>query len=363
VNALQDESSRGTSGGLSRRPCVEVLDPLENAGYDELVAACPDNVPFHSRAWLRTIRDTYGHRPICFVAKSGSSVQAMLPIVEVQSWITGRRGVSLPFADFCPPMASDAVAFDMVFAKAVEYARERKWKYLELRGGRCLLREAKASVAYHAHVLDLSAGPDGLFGRFEGRMRTAIRKAEREGVRVEVSNAAEAVRTYYDLHCETRKKHGVPPQPFSFFQNVYRHIISTGFGIVVVARYQGAPVAAAVFMHYGRQAVYKFSASNAAFLRLCGNNVALWEAIKWYANQGFSRMHFGRTSFGNDGLRKYKAGWGAEETTLEYLRYSLTKQAYVVDQDRSEGGHNRVMGLLPNPLFRLAGRMLYGHLS
>ena len=194
-------------------------------------------------------------------------------------------------------------------------------------------------------------------------MRTAIRKAEKEGVRVEVSSAAEAVETYYALHCETRKKHGVPPQPWSFFQNLHSHIISKASGIVAVARYQGAPIAAAVFVHSGRQAVYKFSASNAAFLRLCGNNVVLWEAIKWYANHGFSSMHFGRTSFGNEGLRKYKSGWGTEETTLEYFRYSLPKQAYIADQDRSEGGHNRFLGLLPRPLFRWVGQVLYPHLS
>lgn len=363
MNALQNESHRGTTGDLSRRLCVEVLDPLEHAGYDELVSACPDNVPFHSRAWLKTIRDTYGHRPICFVAKNGGGVRAMLPVVEVQSWITGNRGVTLPFADFCPPVGSDAAAYDMVFAKAVKYAQERRWKYLEIRGGRYLMREAPASVVYHAHILDLSAGPDRLFERLEGRMRTAIRKAEREGVRVEVSNAAEAVQTYYALHCETRKKHGVPPQPFSFFQNLFCHIISKQSGIVVVAWHQSVPIAAAVFVHYGRQAVYKYSASNATFLRLCGNNVVLWEAIRWYAKHKFSSLHFGRTSFGNEGLRKYKAGWGAEETTLEYFRYSLPNQAYVVDQDRAEGGYNRVLGLLPTPLFRLAGRVLYRHLS
>ena len=364
MNAPQTTINRITTGGSSPRLRVEVLDPLEHAAYDEMVSAHSGSVPFHSRAWLRIIHDTYGHRPVCFVAKNGDGVRAMLPIVEVQSWITGSRGVMLPFADFCPPMACDAAAYKIVFAAAVKYAQERRWKYLEIRGGSKLMgEEARASVAFHAHILDLSAGPDHLFGRLEGRMRTAIRKAEKEGVRVEASNAAEAIETYYALHCETRKKHGVPPQPWLFFQNLYSHIISKGSGIVVVAQYQGAPIAAAVFVHYGRQAVYKFSASNAAFLRLCGNNVVLWEAIKWYANHGFSSMHFGRTSFGNEGLRKYKNGWGATETTLEYFRYSLPKQAYVVDQDRSEGGHNRFLGLLPRPLFRMAGQVLYRHLS
>ena len=363
MNAVQGAIECATTRGVTQSLRVERLDPLEGVAYDDLVSAFPDSVPFHSRAWLTIIRDTYGHKPICFVAKDGDKVKAMVPLVEVQSWLTGRRGVMVPFADFCPPMANDAGAYERVLAEVVKYAQQRKWKYVELRGGRKLMPKAQASVSYHAHILDLAAGSDRLFERLEGRMRTAIRKAEREGVRVEVSNAAEAMQTYYDLHCETRKKHGVPPQPFAFFRNLHSQAISKETGIVVVARCQEAPIAAAVFVHFGRHAVYKFSASNAAFLKLCGNNVVLWEAIKWYANRGFSSIHFGRTSFGNDGLRKYKAGWGPEETTLEYFKYSIPKQAYVVDRDRSEGGYNRFLGRLPRPLFLLAGRVLYRHLA
>jgi hypothetical protein len=353
----------GTEKCPSPRLLVEVLDPLECAAYDELVAACPDSVLFHSRAWLRVIHDTYGHRPICFVAKSGGAVMAMLPIVEVQSWITGRRGVTLPFADFCPPIANDMATYQIVLAEALKYARERRWKYLEIRGGRELMGEAQASVAYHAHILDLSVRSDELFERFDSPTRRAIRKAEREGVRVEVSSSPQAIETYYAMHCDTRKKHGVPPQPFSFFQNLFCHIISKEGGIVVVAWHQSTPIAAAVFMHHGRQAIYKFGASNSAFLPLRGNNLVQWEAIKWYANKGFSSLHFGRTSFGNDGLRKYKTGWGTKESTLEYFKYSLSKQAYMVDTDRSEGWQTRILSRLPRPLFRLAGRMLYRHLS
>jgi GNAT acetyltransferase-like protein len=276
VNALQNTISRGSATESSPRVSVEVFDPLDHAAYDEMIAACPDSVPFHSRAWLSVIRDTYGHRPICFVAKSGRDVRALLPMVEVRSWITGRRGVTLPFADYCPPIASDALAYEIVLAEAVKYAQQRRWKYLEIRGGRKLMGEAQASVAFHAHILDLSDGTDKLFSRFDSRMRGAIRKAEKEGVRVEVSNTLEATQTYYALHCETRKKHGVPPQPFSFFQNLFRHFISKQSGIVVIAWHQKVPVAAAVFVHNGRQAVYKFSASNEAFLTLRGNNVVLW---------------------------------------------------------------------------------------
>src|SRR6185436_2715243 len=112
----------------------------------------------------------------------------------------------------------------------------------------------------------------------------------------------EAMQTYYELHCQTRQKHGVPPQPLSFFQNLHHCFMLNGSGIVVVAWHGSIPIAAAVFIDDKRHAVYKFSASNHAFLSLRGNNLALWEGIRWYADRKFASMHFGRTSVGNEGL-------------------------------------------------------------
>jgi lipid II:glycine glycyltransferase (peptidoglycan interpeptide bridge formation enzyme) len=253
--------------------------------------------------------------------------------------------------------------YERLLAEVVNYGQRQHWAYLELRGGRSLMPRAQASLSYYAHALDLSGGPDKILARFEGSLRRGIRKAEREGVRVEVSNTLEAMRIYYALHCETRKKHGVPPQPFTFFLNLFQQMIAKEAGVVVVARHQDVPIAAAVFIHRGPDAIYKFGASDPAFLPLRGNNLLLWEAIRWYNNRGCSSIHFGRTSLSNEGLRRYKTALGTEETLLEYFKYDLRKQAYVVDRDRSEGGFTRLLGCLPRPLFRLAGRMLYRHLS
>jgi len=362
VKVLASGSARSAGDSLCQAR-VEMIDPLQHSRYDEWVGTWQESLPFHSAAWLRVIHDAYGHRPVCFVVKRGRDILAMLPIVEVQSWVAGRRGVIVPFADICPPMAKDATAFQVALAEGVRYARERKWKYLELRGGANLMRGAQPSVLFRAHALDLSIGPDKLFEGFDSPTRGKIRKAERAGVRTEVCTSLEALRVYYCLHCETRKKHGAPPQPFSFFQSLFRHYVSKDSGIIVIAWSQSVPIAAAVFLHRGGQAVYKYSASREAFRTVPGNNLVMWESIRWHANRGFSRLHFGRTSIGNEGLRKYKSGWGTEESTLEYFKYSCSENAYIRCEDKSEGAYQRLFRMLPTPLFRWAGSLLYPHLS
>ena len=168
-----------------------------------------------------------------------------------------------------------------------------------------------------------AAGPENLFARFDSSVRRAIRKAEKCGLEIGISNSLEAVREYYSLHCKTRRHHGLPPQPFTFFLNIHRHVLSQNMGMIVSAKHQQRPVASAVFFHTGAEAIYKFGASDPAFQELRANNLVMWEAIQWCVRNGKKILDFGRTSLANEGLRRYKLGWAAEERRIDYYRFDF----------------------------------------
>jgi lipid II:glycine glycyltransferase (peptidoglycan interpeptide bridge formation enzyme) len=216
---------------------------------------------------------------------------------------------------------------------------------------------------FWGHWVHLEKPIDALFSALAGPVRRGIRKAENSKLRIEFSAAPEALRTFYKLHCGTRQRHGVPPQPMRFFDNIAKFVFGLGHGEVGVARLSDQPVAAAVFFNNSREAIYKFGASNYSFQGLRPNNLLMWEAIKRYAEQGCTYLHLGRTSLANEGLRRFKLGFGASEERLTYYRYDLGKRGFVTDVDRSEGWRNEVIRFLPGPLLRLVGAMVYPHLS
>jgi lipid II:glycine glycyltransferase (peptidoglycan interpeptide bridge formation enzyme) len=123
------------------------------------------------------------------------------------------------------------------------------------------------------------------------------------------------------------------------------------------------PVAGAVFFHFGKTAIYKFGASNEAFQHLRANNLVMWEAIKWHAMRGFAVLDFGRTSLGNEGLRRFKLGWGTRERRIDYFRYDQRKSGFVTARDESSGWHNRIFRILPVSLSRLVGAASYRHVA
>jgi len=84
-------------------------------------------------------------------------------------------------------------------------------------------------------------------------VRRAVRKAEKLGVTVEILKDALGIRQFYALQCQTRRKHGLPPQPFRFFQNVRKCILAEGSGIIILARLAREQSQAASFFTRGRR--------------------------------------------------------------------------------------------------------------
>ncbi len=339
-----------------------IIDPLQRPGWDALVAAHPQATIFHGTGWARVLNETYGHVPMYVCRFDGGRLAEALPLMEVASRWTGRRGVSLPFTDACARLCGDSGDGGNLYREAMERGRQRSWKYLECRNYEGGWEGAAPSLEFYGHVIDLGVGVERLYKALDGAARRAVRKAESGGLKMEFSADEESVRTFYKLHCGTRRRHGVPPQPFRFFENIQRHILGAGRGFVAIARMGNRPAAAGVFFYHGGEAIYKFGASDFVYQQYRPNNLMMWAAARRCAEEGLSTLNLGRSSLSNEGLRRFKLGLGAAEKKVRYAKYDFLSKQFVVDVDRAEGWFNSVFRYLPLPALRLAGAALYPHL-
>jgi hypothetical protein len=168
---------------------------------------------------------------------------------------------------------------------------------------------------------------------------------------------------YYQLHSRTRKKHGLPPQPLSFFLNLQQYVLAKGQGQVVLASWRGQPVAAGIFMHQGGRAIHKFGASDPGLQKLGANHLLMWETIRKYRAAGLALLDLGRTSIANEGLRQFKQGFAGEERQIRYCKYDYGAGEFVEERDQSVRWYNALFRLFPEPLLRLTGRVLYSQMS
>ena len=365
-----DELKETRHAAVSRAPVAAPIvtttsiDPLSDPAWDRLAAAHPEFTFFHGSAWAKVLHGTYGHKPVYCRFYRGDQLAAMLPMMEVRSALIGRRGVCLPFTDICGPLYFGSnEPTQAVLDHLKRTSHERNWKHFEVRGKGAHLPDSKPSLSFYNHILGLRTSPEDLFHRFASSVRRAIKKAGQKGVVAEAGTDLEALMEFYRLHVETRKRHGLPPQPISFFRNIHEHVIKAGLGFVVLARRNASPIAGAIFFHSGKKAIYKFGASDASQQELRGNNLTMWHGIKTLAMRGLESLDFGRTSLINEGLRRFKLSWAVEERIIEYSKFDTARQAWVISHDKTSGLHNAIFRAMPLLMNRLAGALLYPHLD
>lgn len=340
---------------------ARLFDPLADAAtWDARLKAFPEASFFHTSAWLQVLLDTYHFRPCHLIIEGDNG--GLLPVLEVDSWLTGKRGVSLPFTDDCVALAQNPRSLATLIGAAQQLGHSRNWRYWDYRGGTSSWPGAIPSVEYYQHTLTLTKDTDALLRHCESSTRTAIRKAEQAGLQIEITRTPAAVREFYDLVGTTRRRQGLPPQPVAFFDNIQKHILAPGLGSILLARVNGRPAAGAMFFEYGQTVIYKFGASNEAYQDLRPNNLVMWRAIEHYARAGFSLFNFGRTSLENAGLRRFKRAWGTRETTVDYIKWS-PRAGFLRETDRASGWHTRIFQAMPASLSRLIGALAYKHIA
>jgi CelD/BcsL family acetyltransferase involved in cellulose biosynthesis len=297
---------------------VACIDPLGDPRWMRLLEQAPGATVFHHPAWLRLLRDQYGYGMTAVVVEGADgALLAGLPLARVDSRLTGRRLVAVPFSDVCPPLIADDRA-GRGLGDGVREAARAEGRALEVRG---VLpgTPAGGGERFLHHRLPLGGDPEAVLRAARSQVRRGMAKARRSGVLVARRDDIEALDRFYALHVQTRRRQGVPVQPRRFVRRL-GDLLAAGLGYVAIAELDGRPIAAGVFLAYGETLTYKYGASEPAALDARPNNAIFGDAIAWACAHDLGWLDFGRTDLDNPGLAAFKRSWGAEERVLAYTR-------------------------------------------
>jgi len=354
-------AERRRKGAPRAAPDVRLIDPIADPEWLALAERSPAAEAFHHPLWLELLHEQYDYemRACCVTGPRG--LEAGIPFARVESRLTGRRLVAIPFSDVCPPLLAgnaDPAALDQLGPALAAEARSDGLD-LTVRSELPGVPGAFVEPSFFRHLLPLAADPAEVERGFsKSQVKRGIKKARREGLRFERRTDAAALDAFYALHLRTRRRLGVPTQPRRFIRR-FERLFEAGLGFVALALDEGEPIAAAVFLAFGGVVTYKYGASDERALAKRPNNLLFAEAIRWACEAGYEALDFGRTDPGNEGLRAFKRSWGAEEVELSYTYLAERPPA-------SEPGlRDRVLGVTirrsPALVGRLIGEALYRH--
>src|SRR5947208_1395400 len=180
------------------------LDPLLDPRWPEFLERHASASIFHSRGWLEALRRTYGYEPIVYTTSPPTTELANgLVFCRIDSWLTGRRLVSLPFSDHTEPLVDGEGELQYLLGCLERDRKKENWKYIEIRPLRRLPANSRGfekSEVFYSHRLDLRPAIDVLFRSLhKSCIQRKIRRAERDSVTYEGGRSELLLRKFYHL--------------------------------------------------------------------------------------------------------------------------------------------------------------------
>jgi hypothetical protein len=238
---------------------VYELDPPSDGRWSGFIDSHPQSSMFHRSEWLEALKRTYKYKPIAFTTTApGATLTNAILFCRVDSWLTGSKRISLPFSDHCEPLADPPLVKSMLADICSDSFK--KLKFTEIRPRSDELRPPSnwaEDAHYCLHTLDLSPDVQKVHASLhKDSIQRKIRRADREGVVLENGRSDVLLRHSYDLMLMTRRRHGVPPQPFSWFRNL---VACFGGRLSIrVAYIDKRPIASIVTLLHQKTLVYKY---------------------------------------------------------------------------------------------------------
>jgi FemAB-related protein (PEP-CTERM system-associated) len=288
--------------------------------WDTFASAQHGYTHFHQIRWRTVIERVFGHQCVYLGARdSAGHLVGVLPLVRVRSVMFGHYLVSMPFLNYGGPIGTEAGVRALV-SEAVELARRDGVKLLELRSSVPLETALHVSHRKITVVLDLPGSSDALLKTFSAKLRSQIRRPQKEGITVKFGG--DQIEPFFSVFSRHMRDLGTPTQSLGFFREIANQFPDDcWFGCAYL---DDLPIAGGCGFHFGDQFEMTWASSLREHNRLSANMLLYWAFMDRAVAAGLTRFNFGRCTRGG-GTHKFKMQWGGREEELWWYHHSRSR--------------------------------------
>jgi FemAB-related protein (PEP-CTERM system-associated) len=290
----------------------------DRSKWDEYILSHPDASPYHLFAWKMVVADAYNHKGYYLMAEENGQVRGVLPLVYLKPPLLSGQLVSLPFCDLGGVLSNCAQAQDKLMKESTSLAQKLKAKQIELRSHTpTSFSQVKGlSVNTQSHkvsmLLELPPSHKQLWGSFKSKLRSQIRKAEKNGLQF-VWGSLEQLGDFYQIFCRNMRELGSPVHSKEWFKCIIRHYGENArLGLVY---YDNKPIGGGIALSTGKRVCVSWASTLRDYNRLSPNMLLYWNFLKYSADRGYIQFDFGRST-PDEGTYKFKVQWGSRPTPL-----------------------------------------------
>lgn len=301
-------------------------------------SAIADSRFFHSVTWLEFLERAFPvEHETWQILDATETTIAAVPLMKVRKGPVALYGSPLRgfFTDHAGPAFAKHLGSDdrlEVFRAAERLATRLDSVYAEwglspgeadkTAGFSDLMTARGYEASQHTtSLVDLEQPADDIWGRFEGRARNMIRKAEKAGVEVAPYDGdATLVDLYFNILNEIFQRSGTSsPHPKTFFQAFAEMSLKDSRFVFLVARAEGSFVGSTMFLEVDDRMIYLSGVTTLEGRKLAPNSLLIWHAMKVACSRGMRVFDLGGT--GNSSIDKFKASFGgADHIFFRFVR-------------------------------------------
>jgi len=179
-------------------------------------------------------------------------------------------------------------------------------------------------------LLDLPNDPRLLLAQFSAKLRSQIRRPQKEGISVAFGRGQ--VESFYSVFSRHMRDLGTPVQSLSLFREIAGQFPDDcWFGCAYLA---DQPVAAGCGFRFGGEFEMTWAASLREYNRESPNMLLYWAFMERAISNGVTRFNFGRCTPGS-GTHRFKAQWGGRQHPLWWYGAAASSDVTTPSPDSS----------------------------
>jgi len=306
---------------------VERFDGEPDA-WDAFARAQTGYTHFHRYGWRGVMRDVFGHECIYLAARNDDGgLEAVLPLVRVKSVVFGHYLVSMPFLNYGGPLGT-ALGVRAIVDEARTVARDDKVTLLELRSRVPLPIDLPVSHRKLTVLLDLAGDAASVFGRFDSKLRSQVRRPQKAGVTVRFG--ADQVQPFFEVFSRHMRDLGTPTQPARLFTTIADRFRDDAW--FACAYLNGRAVSAGCGFVFGGEFELTWASSLREYNQFSPNMLLYWAMMERAVAARLTTFNFGRCTQGS-GTHHFKMQWGGREQPLWWYGASSRGEAKTPSPD------------------------------
>jgi len=304
------------------------------SAWDEYVKQHDNASAYHRIAWMKAVEGGYQHKCFYWLAKElDGPVVGILPTVLIAPPFSKGSLCALPFCDVGGILADNDEVHTLLLNQAIKFCKEQNITIFDNRSSMEseILLDAKFDVkdlpATKVRMLmALPESSEALFSGFKSKLRSQIRKSEKNGLTAQTGTSADFVNEFYQVFTRNMRDLGSPVHSKKWFESI---ISSYGEDAIIATVYsENQVVGAGIVLFNGSKACIPWASTNSDFNRLAPNMLLYWTLLKYVNDRGCKEFDFGRSTTG-EGTFKFKSQWGAKPELLNWQKYDSSGQLIV----------------------------------